>query len=139
MFLNFVGECGRERINECFGARICGEHGGGDNPAERANIQYQSIFPGFRSVKGDCASKSRDVPFDHFRQHHSRNSDGGIDIDRNNIGEFGRLGFCKVHRIRMGLSDVVHCVNGKLTAETRGKQRREPRTLTQTSSKASLN
>ena len=139
MLFNFVGECGRERINECFGARICSKHGGGDNPTERADVQYQSVFPGFRSAKDDCVSKSQDVPFNHFRQYHSRDSDGSIDIDRDNVGEFGRLGFCKVHRICMGLPDVVHCVNGKVTAKTCGNERREPRMLTQTSSKTSLN
>ena len=47
---NFLSKGGRERINERFGARVCSEHGGWDNPAKRADIQYQSVFPGSRSA-----------------------------------------------------------------------------------------
>jgi hypothetical protein len=121
MLFNFLGECGRERVNECFGAGICGKHGGGDDPAERANIQYQSVFPGVKSVRGDCVSRNQDVPFDHSRQHHSCDSDGGTDVDRDNIREFGRVRFRKVHRVRVRLSDVVYCANGKMSMKTYGK------------------
>jgi hypothetical protein len=65
--------------------------------------------------------KDQDVLFDHSRQYHSRDSDGGTDIDRDNVREFGRLRFRKVHRVRVRLPDVVYCANGKVSMKTRGK------------------
>ena len=101
MLLNFLGKCGRERVNECFGAGVCGEHGGGDNPAERADIQYQPVFPVFGLAEGPLVSKSQDALFDHPRKHHSCDPDSSIDIDCNDIGKFGGLGLREVHRVRV--------------------------------------
>ena len=91
MRLNFLGECGRECVDERFGAGVCGEHGGGDDPAERANIQYQPVFPVYRLAQGFPMSMSRSAPFYHPRKYHSCDPDSGIDIDCNDIREFGGL------------------------------------------------
>ena len=139
VLFDFLSECGRERIDECFGARICCKHGGRDNPAERANIQDQPAFPGARSAEGGSVSKNQNIPLDHPRQYHPRDSDSSIDVDRNNVREFRRLGFRKVHRVRVRLSDVVNCANGKTGTKTREERHHEPKMPTLISCKTSLN
>jgi hypothetical protein len=56
--------------------------------------------------------KNLDKPFDHPRQRHSCDPNSSTDIHRDNIRKFGRLGFRKVHRVRVRLSNVIHCANG---------------------------
>ena len=118
MRFNLFSQRGRERINEGLGTRVCGKHRGGDNAAERTNVQYQTIFPGGRSVRGGrVGGGNQGTPLDHPRQHNPCNPDGSVHIDCDDVREFGRFGFRKVHRVRMGLSYVVDCATGEILVE----------------------
>lgn len=56
--------------------------------------------------------KNRDTPFNHPRQCHPCDPDRGTDINCDNIREFRGLGFRKVHRVCVRLSNVIDYANG---------------------------